>query len=158
MIEVAPRLWVGSAKDYETQVKGKEGWAVVHACKEPYHRRLLGYTGRSAPEGPERLVARRGDELYLNLIDAPQVEYISGECVREATRFIDGKLMDDLRVLVHCNKGESRAPSIAFIYLAFREDWPAHDAPARFRCLYPFYQPGAGMAAYVERALTGGTV
>lgn len=37
MIEVAPRLWVGSAADYERRVAGAEGWWVVQACKEPYH-------------------------------------------------------------------------------------------------------------------------
>jgi hypothetical protein len=49
MIEIHPNLYIGHQGDYEYQVKGQDGWAVVHACKEPYHRQLLGYTSRGAP-------------------------------------------------------------------------------------------------------------
>ncbi len=41
MIEVHPRLFIGTELDYESQVRLREGWWVVHACKEPYHRQLL---------------------------------------------------------------------------------------------------------------------
>ena len=58
MIEIYPNLFVGDQGDYEYQVKGQDGWAVVHACKEPYHRQLLGYRTRGAPKGhPEYLYA-----------------------------------------------------------------------------------------------------
>ena len=39
MLEVYPNLFVGSMVDYETIVSSQTGWAIVHACKEPYHRR-----------------------------------------------------------------------------------------------------------------------
>ncbi len=50
MIEIHPNLYVGHQGDYEYLVQGQDGWAVVHACKEPYHRNLLGYTTRGAPK------------------------------------------------------------------------------------------------------------
>ena len=49
MIEIYPNLYIGHQGDYEYLVQGQDGWAVVHACKEPYHRDLLGYTTQGAP-------------------------------------------------------------------------------------------------------------
>lgn len=62
MIEVAKNLFVGNQNDYENLVKLRNDFSVVHACKEPYHRKVLGYSGRGAPKNhPEYLIARRGD-------------------------------------------------------------------------------------------------
>ncbi len=80
MIEVHPCLFVGSQIDYESQVSSKPNWAVVHACKESYHRQALGYSGRAvSKEHPEYLIARRGARLILNLIDADNPAYIPDE-------------------------------------------------------------------------------
>lgn len=38
MIEVYENLFIGNEKDFENDVKQKDGWSVVQACKEPYHR------------------------------------------------------------------------------------------------------------------------
>ena len=46
MIEIHQNLFVGDASDYEQIVRWEDGWRVVHACREPYHRKALGYTGR----------------------------------------------------------------------------------------------------------------
>ena len=63
---------IGVVDDYESQVKGQEGWLVVHACKELYHRRELGYRSNGAPKKhPEYLMARRENRLILDLVDAP---------------------------------------------------------------------------------------
>ncbi len=43
----------------------------IQACKFPRHRDLLGYKTAPALDHPERLWARRGKRLYLNIIDAP---------------------------------------------------------------------------------------
>ncbi len=76
MILVFPHLYIGTEQDYDRRVKGMPGWMVVHACKEPYHRQLLGYKGRGAPKDhPEYLLARRGDRLYLNLVDTDDPAY-----------------------------------------------------------------------------------
>jgi hypothetical protein len=67
------RLWIGDVSMYEAVAKPEaDQWFVVHACKEPYHRKELGYTGRAAPkEHPEYLICRRPGRLILNLIDPP---------------------------------------------------------------------------------------
>ncbi len=154
MIEIHPNLFVGHQGDYEYQVKDQDGWAVVHACKEPYHRQLLGYTGRGAPkEHPEYFFAERGDRLYLNLVDAPDPAYIPKEVIDKAIAFIHEKLAEDLKVLVHCNQGESRSPGIGFLYLLRHTDTlpeiSLDDALARFRQIYPPFHPGRGISGFI---------
>jgi len=75
MIEIYPNLYIGNEDDYESKVRSETGWCVVHACKDPYHRQALGYTGRAAPkEHPEYLIARRDNQLILNLVDADHTD------------------------------------------------------------------------------------
>jgi len=103
MIEIHSNLFAGDATD-ELKVRGRDGWAVVHACKDPYHRQLLGYTTKGAPKDhPEYFFAERGNRLYLNLVDAPDPEYIPKEIIDKAIAFIHEKLSEGSKVLVHCN-------------------------------------------------------
>lgn len=67
MIEVFSGLYVGTQLDFE-KIDGRLGWVVVQACKEPFHRRAVGYVGNIDPSHSEYLVARRGDRLILNMI------------------------------------------------------------------------------------------
>ena len=108
MTEVCPNLFVGDQKDYDHNVAHQVGWAVVHACKEPYHRQALGYRTRGAPKGhPEYFVAHRGDTLILNLVDVDDPSFFRKEMFDETLDFIDVKLSLGLKVLIHCNMGES---------------------------------------------------
>ena len=56
MIEVTRNLFVGNEEDYN-RIQHESDWAIVHACKEPYHRIAVGYSGRGAPKrgGAEKL-------------------------------------------------------------------------------------------------------
>jgi predicted protein tyrosine phosphatase len=153
MIEVHPNLFIGNADDYEFQVKGKPDWMVVHACKEPYHRRELGYTSRGAPKGhPEYFMARRENRLILNLVDAPDPAYIPKEIIDAALEFVHAGLSESHKVLVHCNLGESRSPSIGLLYLAIYTDKLPKDfvtAEEGYRKIYPSYNPGLGMRGFI---------
>ena len=153
MIEVLPNLYIGDQSDYEYNVRGKEGWFVVHACKDPYHREALGYTGRGAPKGhPEYLIARRGNRLILNLIDSDDPQYIPKEIIDAALEFIEKGLKSGKKVLVHCNLGESRSPSIGLLYMAikgFISNQTFEDAEKEFRSIYPNYFPNRGMRMFL---------
>lgn len=158
MIEILPNLFIGTAFDYENDVKDVDGWAVVHAAKEPYHRQLLGYTGRAAAKDhPEYLMAKRGDRLFLNLIDAPMVDFIPKEVIEAALNFISEKISEGKKVLVHCNLGESRAPTIGMLYMvkagSFGKDFPT--VVKEFKKIYPKYDPGVGMADFAALYLSG---
>lgn len=155
MIEVNHNLFIGTADDYEFQVKGQPDWVVVHACKEPYHRRELGYQLAGAPKGhPEYLVARRENRLILNLVDAPNPAYIPKEIIDAALDFIHAGLSDSRKVLVHCNLGESRSPSIGLLYLSVHTNKLPKEfiaAEKMFRQIYPPYNPGAGMRGFLVK-------
>jgi hypothetical protein len=155
MIEIYPDLWIGTEQDYEFSVKGQSGWQVVHACKEPYHRQTLGYTTRGAPSNhPEYLIARRPGRLILNLVDAPDPAYIPKEIIDAALEFIHQGLHDGQKILVHCNLGESRSPSIGLLYLGTYTDKVPKEffaAEQAFREKYPNYNPKTGMRGFLMK-------
>jgi hypothetical protein len=156
VIEIYPNLYIGDQNDYEYEVKRRDGWLVVHACKEPYHRQALGYRGRGAPkQHPEYLIARRGPRLILNLIDAANPAYIPKEIIDAALNFIHEGLDADRHILVHCNQGSSRSPGIGLLYLATHTDrLPTssyQEAEAAFHTLYPSYNPAGGIRGFLTQ-------
>lgn len=117
MKEIIPGLFVGNGHDYD-DVQHHNTWFVVSAAKEPWHRQALGYTGRGAPkEDPEYLVAYRPRHMIMNLVDPNDAKWIPRELIDAALDEISTALDDGFEVLVHCNQGESRAPSIVLLYL-----------------------------------------
>jgi hypothetical protein len=155
MVEIHPGLHVGSENEYESRVRPQAGWAVIHACKDPYHRQALGYTGRAAPKGhPEYLIAYRGDRLILNLVDAADPAYIPDEIMNAAVAFIHERLSIGQKVMVHCNRGMSRSPSIAMLYLAIYTERLSRTSFERdfatFREIYPPFAPAHGVVGYLR--------
>lgn len=155
MIEVSPRLYVGSAEDYESEVAGKPGWFVVQACKDPYHRQALGYTGRGAPtDHAEYLLARRGNRLILNMVDADKPEFFRDEMIDPALAFVWHNIRQGHKVLIHCNQGLSRAPGLALLHLRLSgAALPAgfDEAEVAFKeRIYPPYEPKEGIRGYVR--------
>jgi predicted protein tyrosine phosphatase len=121
--------------------------AVIHACKEPCHRRAVGYSTRTiAKTYPSYLVHERGHHLYLNLIDPPQPLFMMAS-FEAFLSFVDREIAER-DVLIHCNQGESRAPSLALLYMAKRlRSLPNETyvtAASAFRQRFP-YNPGQGV-------------
>lgn len=116
MIEVDKNLFVGAEID-EHRIRGQSDWYVIHACKEPFHRQALGYSGRAASKDhPEYLIARREGRLILNLVDVDNASFVSPVIIDAALEAIAANIATK-KVLVHCNQGQSRSPAIAFLYL-----------------------------------------
>lgn len=164
MKEIIEGLFVGDEMDYGNLLKehipGREidqptnDFAVIHACKEPFHRNLLGYTGRGCPkDSPEYLYAERGNRLFMNIVDAPKSIFFDKGMINKALDFILQKRNEGLKVLIHCNEGFSRSPSIALLYLIkhnlIKGD-TLEDCEAEFLKLYPNYNPGTGMRGFVK--------
>lgn len=66
--------------------------------------------------------------------------------------FID-KYIAARKVLVHCNQGLSRSPSIVLLHLAikgFIANDSYSDAVTDFRRMYPYFSPGRGIALYMN--------
>lgn len=156
MKEILSGFYIGEDIDAEFVLENKDldEWAIVHACKEPYHRRLLGYTSRGAPkDSPEYLFAERGNRLYMNIVDAPKPIFFDKGMIDKALDFIHEKLNEGLNVLVHCNEGFSRSPSIGMLYLVKHnliDGRTLEDVEAEFLKLYPNYNPATGIRGFVE--------
>ena len=155
MNEVYKNLFVGSQFDYECNPELFDDWYVIHACKEPYHRKALGYTGRSAPKDDPRYLFLYDEKhhLILNMVDADSPDYFRDEMINEAIFYVIEGLKKGKRVLIHCNQGESRAPSLALLLLnqlgVLSCDFD--EAIKVFVKFYPDFMPKLGILTYVRR-------
>src|SRR4051812_18053291 len=109
VIEIYPTLFVGNDED----VRHWTG-AIVHAAQRPWFKDLnlpphyLWYESEAEPQSA----------LYLNLVDADKVEYISIHLIEKALDFINIQIKEKgNKILLHCNLGISRSPSIGYLYL-----------------------------------------
>ena len=156
MQEVTPGLHVGSQKEYETQF-AENGIVVIHACKEPYHRRYVGYTTRGCPkDSPDYLYADRGTRLALNMVDARQPEFFAHEMIEKALDFLQEQHMKKKRyTMIHCNEGKSRAPGLALLYMATQGLLPPDSyETAKNRFIqngYVQYEPGEGWNKHLRQ-------
>jgi predicted protein tyrosine phosphatase len=153
MKEVYKGLWVGDDGDVD---KAREkNWIILHCCKDGdySHRSLLKYETQAAPKGDEYLVAKRGREMYLNLIDPETDKLVSSEAVDAGIKFARDHLEKGDHVLVHCNQGNSRGPSVAMLLLYELGKLPSRSAFSSFRRLYPMYAPSNGMKIFVRKRL-----
>jgi hypothetical protein len=154
MIEVYSGLFIGSQFDFQYCEAKKIPLAIVQACKDPYHRRALGYKSITPPRShPEYYFAYRGNRLILNLVDASSVRYIAKRPIDEAIRFIYHHLSEGNKVLVHCNQGLSRAPAIGMLFLLAATDVLPNQsylaAEKEFTRLYPAFSPSYGMRQFL---------
>lgn len=171
LIQVHESVWVGDM-DACLPIGGEGTWqistlrwpeggafaGIVHAAKHPCHVRAVNYKGSLPKDHPEYLVARRAsrigrpNHLILNLIDAPIPTLFRPEVFLAALNFLDERVGQGM-VVIHCNQGYSRAPSLALLWLAKREkaiprdSWDA--AKVAFLKLMPDFAPGKGIEGYL---------
>ncbi len=132
----------------------RSGWSVVHACKHPCHCYAVGYKGNLYPTHPSYLIFRRESHLVLNLVD---MDHLNDRFMRPIIMafysFMDE--MEGQKILIHCNRGESRAPSLAILYLAKSRsmipDVSFDAAKQSFKKIYPLYNPGRGFNKYLHQ-------
>lgn len=149
--EVHERLFVGSEAACQ---KGSPEMAIVHACKSPCHQRAVGYFGHLPPEHVCYLVLEQPFDLYLSIIDPP-LPLFRLETFTEFLCFAAQHYDVGRSLLIHSNQGESRAPSLALLFLAkhlHAIDARSFDAAAQcFTRLYPAYKPGSGIRLYLRK-------
>lgn len=157
-INIWPRLYIGdelsSLQDFIF---------IIQAAKEPWHRQALGYKTPGAPKNSsEYLIAYRDNRIILNLVDSPNPSYISEGILETAPEIIAARLnlasIKDEKVLIQCNKGESRAPSLALLFLIRKTGWAAQfkvkqEALVAFKELYPPFNPAAGIKYWLDKEL-----
>ena len=135
MTEVYPNLFIGDDSDC------KQDFAVIHACKSCFMK---------LHETEPYLAIKQGKDIYLNIVDAPeQIHHFIRPIIDIALNFIN----TNEKVLIHCNKGESRSPSIAMLYMAIKGYLPNktyNKASEAFRTLYPSFSPNKGIETYIR--------
>jgi hypothetical protein len=131
--------------------RGDAEWAVVHACKSPCHQHALGYRGSLSNSHPNYLTLHEGSDLYMNIIDPPRPLFMPPS-FSHFLGFSEEQWTAGKKLLIHCNKGESRAPSLALLFLAkcrhAIDDASYPSASSEFETLYPRYSPGKGIQMY----------
>lgn len=146
-------LYVGSDEDF-WRAKARD-WPVLTCAKEgPHgHRSILGYKTPGAPKGKDYYSVQQGNHMALNLIDADDPALIPAVVIDAGLKFIDEQIQAGKKMLVQCNKGHSRGPSMAMIYLRSINDLPDRYHPAFkiFKTLYPKYDPNLGMEHVVKQ-------
>ncbi len=153
IVEVYPSLFVG---DDDALVQAPlHQLVIVHAAKEPYHRQAVGYRGRALPsDHPEYLFAFRENELALNMVDTDNPMFFSRKMIGVALEFVHHHYSIGHCVLIHCNKGLSRSPSLALLYLAAYLKVLPHDsleeAEDAFLARYPLYNPKRGIRSHLQ--------
>lgn len=148
--EICNHLVIGDGAD--CRIGRPEEIVVVHACKDPCHRNAVGYSGRSLPTGhPNYLYLEDSGNLYLNIIDPPKPLF-KIESFRKFIEFLDSHI-GRVPVLIHCNEGRSRAPSLALLYAAKRlglyERGTFGDSKLLLQEKLPSYLPGLGISRFL---------
>lgn len=163
MREIIPNLFCGNDNDWlnleKEHIPGRDvdqptqNWAVLHAAKEPCHRKFVGYTGRGCPkDSPEYLWAERGNRLALNIVDAPKPEFFDKSMIDKALDFIGQKLSEGFKVLVHCNEGRSRSCAIVMLYVvkrAYKSNCSFEVAESEMKKIYPEMEFGIGIREHL---------
>lgn len=156
MTELFKHFYVGDDGDCRF-LRGDADLFIVHACKSPCHSEGVGYKGNLDKKHPYYLTYQTKNDLYLNIIDAdtPLPAEFGDPIFKKALDFIESKYNKSpySKVLVHCNRGQSRSPSIALVFMAKKGeiDSISYDTATRdFKKLYPEYAPGKGIAHYLE--------
>ena len=155
MIEVAERVFVGSLDDLENFMflEDKRDFYILYCMKNPSHKEMVGYEGKSCDKDhPEYLMARRGQEMALNMVDAPRPEFFSQEMITAGLDFLEEGYLSDKKVVILCNKGQSRSCGMALLFLATRLKMLPKEfiyAEQEFKKLYPDCEFGKGIYQYM---------
>ncbi|MCS3936971.1 putative protein tyrosine phosphatase [Salinibacter ruber] len=84
----------------------------------------------------------------------PEQPLFQREMFEDFFSFAKRWLENEDRLLIHCNQGRSRSPSLALLLLATHTDEVPTgsfvEARGVFKELYPKYQPSRGIQSYLQ--------
>jgi predicted protein tyrosine phosphatase len=152
MKEIFKNLFIGTELDCSFTIS--PDWSIVHACKNPCHVNAVSYKGSLPSTHPNYLVMVKEEHLFLNIVDMENElsPFYTNPIMKSAIAFIE-KHIATKKILIHCNQGLSRSPSIALLYLAikgFIANDSYTDAVGDFRKMYPVFNPGRGISLYMN--------
>lgn len=124
-------------------IKSGKDTAILHACKYPCYDSVS--NNDVSTRSLDYLFIEQGNNMYLNIIDSGKPLFYK-DTFDFSLLFIE-KHINEREVIIHCNKGQSRSPSIAMLYL-FR-DLKYREAQNRMYDIYPYYNPSLGIDEYL---------
>jgi len=143
-------IYIGGRAD--SQLRTDPDWAVVNAAKT-VHCEIMGWGNVTPRDHPNYLSFEDGQLLSFNWVDGAAFLYrMSGpEAFTRALDFIE-QWSATKNVLINCDQGQSRSPTVALLYLAKRlhviPDGSFEEARQAFQALHPNYAP-SGIAEFV---------
>lgn len=156
MIEISKNLFIGNISDYYSRANDND-FVFVHAT-QTIHYQLMGWDRKfNKPNKlhPNYIKYKDEKRFSLNWVDgvASLYDWTKVETFIEILDFIDSSIKSGKKVLVHCDQGQSRSPTVGLLYMAFRSNEIPKEsfvlAEREFRKIYPFYNP-SGIADYVN--------
>lgn len=151
MVEVYKNIFVGNEYDYY-RLQEKSEWGILHCCKQPFHQKFVGYNGNLPLNHKDYMLKRIDNEMALNMVDMQifQRNFVGFNKVmfEKAFDFLDEYTANGKKVLIHCNEGLSRSPTLAMLYLARNGVFNYKDFDTtvkEFKKIYGGYQPRANV-------------
>lgn len=131
-----------------------ENVSYLLCAKNPFHKNVVGYENKCSKDHQEYLVAYRPENnvMALNMVDAPKVEFFSDKMIYPAIEFIGKELENHRNVVVICNKGESRSPTMCLMYMmknnVFDKNLSHSEVFSEFSKLARNWNPRLGILQY----------
>lgn len=149
MEPIFTNVWVGDEKDF-LKIRREKGWAFLRCTKEgpDGHRDLLGYETLGAPQNSkDYLHVIKGNICALNLIDVDDPNLVPFDCIKFGLDFIKESLDKGKKILIACEAGHSRAPSVGLMFLRSIGDLPHNFVTSEkiYRAIYQKYDPAMGI-------------
>ena len=150
-------LFVGSAADTY-----KFSGSILHCARDPWFVNAANNAKicktNPQPECNGTVIRMAYNEMSLNLVDSSNVKYFNDVTIDPGLNFITHRMSEGDAVLVHCNLGISRSPSIALLWMWEHGylDKEFRYALPQFKELYPAYQPGNGVWQYLKARIERG--
>jgi predicted protein tyrosine phosphatase len=152
MIQIGDtNIYVGTRDD--SRLRHDPDWAVVNTAKT-VHCEIMGWGSATPKDHPNYLSFEDGQLLSFNWVDGGSFLYkMSGpKSFTRALDFIE-RWSESKKILINCDQGQSRSPTVALLYLAKRvhtvSDESFAQARTDFQALYPSYAP-SGIADFVN--------
>lgn len=149
------KIFIGTINDlYQTN---DQDWAFVHAT-QTIHYQIFGWnrtTNKPNKNHLNYIFYEKDNRLSLNWVDgAAHLYNWSGiDTFIKILDFIE-KWINQRKVFVHCDQGQSRSPTLGLLYLAKRLKTISNEsflsAKSDFIKMYPNYIP-SGIGEYVEQ-------
>lgn len=157
MLEIAPRLYIATEEEVKTLTPAE--YSLCSLASTFHYQMHNKKKGEFNKEDPCYVMCSHGNQiLSLNWIDgaASYFDYEGKgvENIQKILTWIEYQLDHNRKVILMCNRGLSRSPTIALLYLSkvmhILPEESFYRAMEAFKEKYPEYAPGKGIVEFVS--------